>query len=239
MPLVFLSAAASAQVLDCRPGSTSLLVGVPPFEVRCTASAPDGALRDDVTWRFGDGDVGEGATVTHVYEDVGRYLLAAEFPAAPPPGDSAATGDTGLPPGPSEEKVQVTVCGPPRPDFRVHFRGGLEYALENLTPPDPGCLAELRWDVFRGAGQGGAPIETVRTWDPVVVLPDRDTYTFVLSVGGIGGTAAAAVTVEARGGRTDAYGEAPIPWACASPGAGLPAGLGAAAALLVLSRRRR
>jgi MYXO-CTERM domain-containing protein len=214
---------AQSLVVQCGGDATLLLVGVPPYDLRCTASDPDGTLRDDAVWRFGDGAGAEGAVVDHRYDEVGHFVLSAEAPAE----DGAL----------EEVRGQVTVCGAPRPRFELHFRGGLDYVVENTTPPDPGCLDELRWDVFRGRGQGGEVVFGSLTWEPEFTFPDEDTYTVVLSIGGIGGVAASALEVEADGGFTDAYDDA-AGNACSTTGpvGGWAVGLVAA---LAAARRRR
>jgi uncharacterized protein (TIGR03382 family) len=227
--LATLAAAAELDV-TCRPGGDTLtLVGLPPFEVRCTAAYPDGTLAEGAEWRFGDGATGSGPVVSHEYAEVGRYVLAAEVREAP------ATGDTGAPTEWSR-RGEVTVCGAPRPRFDLHFRGGLIYQTENTTPPDPGCISELRWDVFRGAGQRGEPVSTTTNWSPRLTLPEEGEYTIVLSIGGIGGVAASAATIQAEGGLTDAFREIGATLCATGPGAPPVAAL---LALAALRRRRR
>jgi hypothetical protein len=226
-----LLAGAGAAELDvvCRPDGEDelLLVGLPPFEIRCTASLPDGTLADDTEWLFGDGTTGSGAAVAHVYEKVGRYPLAAFA-------SDVATSDTGLPTD-YARRGQVTVCGEPRPRFETHFRGGLMYRFTNLTPPDPGCLSELRWDLFEGEGQQGESLQTSTTWDAQVEVPEKGKWTMVLSIGGIGGVAASAVTLDADGGLTDAYAESAFAGCNTAP---LAPWWVAAVALAGLRRRR-
>lgn len=230
--VAFAVAQAAELVVTCEPGGTSelLLVGLPPFEIRCTASYPDGRLAEDAVWRFGDGDGDAGAAVSHVYEEVGRYPLSAEV--------WGVLEDSGQPTDWSR-RGEVAVCGAPRPRFSLRFRGGLHYLAENTTPPDPGCVSELRWEIFRGRGQGGQPVFTSATWSPRFELPAEGEYTVVLTVGGIGGVEAAATTIVADGGLTDQFREVGATACATGPATGGGWGFALGAGLLAVRRRRR
>jgi hypothetical protein len=191
-------------MVDCEPGVDLQLVGLPPFEVRCTAAPDDPEVgEDEVVWRFGDGEVATGFVVSHTYTEVGQFSLGVEVGG--------------------EEPVRgiVTTCGVPAPVFTWEHLGGLEYRAVNETPPSPNCIDQLRWQVFRGKDRTREPVFEETIWEPRFEVPEEGDYTLVLTMGGLAGSAAAASRIEARGGLGDAERENSMAATCAGPSSGM------------------
>ena len=97
----------------------------------------------------------------------------------------------------------MTVCGPPEPAFTTIDMGGLEVQVENHTTVAVHCLSDLQWDVIPGTDPEAEPELQFTVWSPRVSLPREGTWTFVLTLGGIGGTTSASAVVEAQYGLPD------------------------------------
>ncbi|MEQ1501632.1 MAG: PKD domain-containing protein [Myxococcota bacterium] len=234
-------AADDVSVVDfaCSPGEvgTDGIVGLAPLEVQCVATLPAAGTWDDVTWTFGDGSVVSGESASFVYTEPGQYTVSVRLEGYDD-GSGVLTAPTvtryGL----------VTVCGEPEPAFTYQNKGGLVFDLINKTTVAVHCVNDLRWDVFRG-GTGGDPAMTLDTWDPRVELPDEGEWTFRLTLGGMGGTAASELTIDAQYQLTDDFDTAGHAAACTTVplGGPQPAGLAAFGALAVAAigraRRRR
>lgn len=235
--LAWLAASALAAPFDfsCSPDEGAGVVGVPPLEIRCVVEPPPGTF-DRAVFAWGDGQTEEGTALAHVYDAPDQYSVAVTlFGYAPPAG-----GETGLPaPEAGDLSVRrdglVTVCGPPEPEFSWVDMGGLDVRLVNSTPVAVGCIEEIRWEVFRGTRTDGDPELTFDGWEPRFLLPEEGEWTVVLTLGGIAGTRAAELAIDARYGLPDGLFS---PRArCAS----VPGGLAAPGLLLIglLTRRRR
>ncbi len=228
---VLLVTAASAQVdVDflCSPGNGDPIVGLPPLEVRCVVDAPVGATWQQTTWLWGDGGTTSGDAVSHVYEGPGQYSVSVIL-------EGFVEQDSVTNPSRRVDAL-VTVCGEPDPSFTFIDKGGRDYQLVNTTDVGtPQCIDQLLWEVFQGRKRDGQPLLTFEGWEPRFELPQDGTYTVVLTVGGIGGTSAASLELEAMYGLTDDLKNRTAECATAPPSAGwMAASLG----LLTLSRRR-
>lgn len=233
MLLLALPAAAADFDFTCADGGP--VVGLPGLVVNCVAEVPVGGTFDDVSWRFGDGGVATGTAVSHTYEDVGQFSVVAEVTGWVP--DDPADVETPT----AEQFGLVTVCGAPEPEFEWVGGGGLDVALINHTEPQYRCISEVRWEVFEGSSQGGEALMTFDTWHPEITLPEEGLYTVVLTMGGIGGTGAASLEIDARYGLPQELTDGPLPFAACDTGlVGGSAGWAwAPLALLALGRRRR
>ncbi|MCA9494660.1 MAG: PKD domain-containing protein [Myxococcales bacterium] len=234
MVVSLLSLPALAGDIDFVCADGNPVVGLPGLAVNCVAQPPLDGAYDDVVWLFGDGEVATGLAVSHTYEDVGQYSVAVTLagwtPDDPEDVETPALKRHGL----------ITVCGEPAPEFTYEGVGGLDVVLLNRTPPEPRCISRIQWDLYEGKSQGGSALMTLDTWDPELTLPDKGVYTVVLTVGGLAGTNAAALEIDARYGLPDELTNGPLPFAgCDSSGSGRAAALGWAPLLLLAARRRR
>lgn len=228
--LLALPALAGALDFTCADGGP--VTGLPGLTVNCVAEPPLDGDFDDIVWLFGDGAVGRGIAVSHTYEDVGQFTIGASLEGWQPDDPE----DTEVPS--ARRHGLVTVCGEPEPEFTYEAVGGLDLVVLNRTPPQPRCISRIRWDLYEGRTQGGEGLMTFDTWDPELTLPDAGLYTMVLTVGGIAGTQAAALEIDARYGLPDELSDGPLPFAgCDSTSR--TGAVGWAPVLLLAVRRRR
>lgn len=134
--------------------------GVAPLAVNCNASASydqDGTI-ESYDWQFGDGTIGQGITVSHLYSNPGAYTITL-----------TVTDDKGAH---TSTTQQVMVFRPLRrpvarvratllkrwPTWTVRFDGTGSY------DPDGGPIVSYQWDI---AGMGfTTPIVTIDFWAP-------------------------------------------------------------------------
>ena len=237
LALLVATPARSAEVdFVCSPDDdgNGPIVGLPGLEVRCVVDAPitEGTW-EATTWLFGDGTVLEGDAVAHTYAQVGQYTVSVELDGFVPfaPDSGAEEVDPG-----ASKPGYVTVCGPPEPEFTYRYKGDLDYQMINTSAVAVHCLATSQWSVFEGRGTGGEPIATATTWDPRFTLPREGTYTVTLTQGGIAGTAAASLEIEAEIGLSGDFAAAPHASGCRTAHLGP---LGTLPLVALLARRRR
>ncbi len=134
--------------------------GVAPLAVNCNATAsydPDGEITQ-YDWQFGDGTIGKGVTVSHLFANPGVYTITL-----------TVTDDKGAH---TSATQQVMVFRPLRrpvakirasllqrwPTWTVRFDGTGSY------DPDGGSIISYQWDI---AGMGfTTPIVTIDFWAP-------------------------------------------------------------------------
>ncbi|MEN0064963.1 MAG: PKD domain-containing protein [Myxococcota bacterium] len=211
--------------------SAGLSVGVAPFTINCAVTSD---FLNEVTgadWRWGDGSVDDGLTVSHEYVEPGNYTVEVTVT-----GDREACGEDGW--SNTFRRIgYVRACGEPEASFEIEQVDGLRYQLLNDSDVSVfGCISEIQWDVFKGDSVNGERVgEPIAAWEPELNLPEPGTYTVAMSLGGIGGVGGATLTFEASrtGGTQRGFG-------CSTGTA--PAGLAALGGLVViglLARRRR
>ncbi|MCB9685430.1 MAG: PKD domain-containing protein [Alphaproteobacteria bacterium] len=234
MVVTLLSLPALAGPIDFVCADGDPVVGLPGLTVNCVAQPPLDGTYDDVLWLFGDGEIGTGSAVSHTYEDVGQYTVGVALEGWVPDDPE----DTEIPT--TKRHGLVTVCGEPTPEFTYEGVGGLDVVLLNRTPPEPRCISRIQWDLYEGRSQGGQALMTFETWDPRLTLPDKGVYTVVLTVGGLAGTNAAALEIDARYGLPDELVDGPLPFAgCDTSGPGRWGTVAWAPLVLLAARRRR
>lgn len=202
--------------IACEPREDDRVVGVAPFEVQCGLEATEAVGWSRVTWLTGDGAQVTADGFTHVYERPGSYSVQATVE-----GLAYVAVDTGIPSDTVvlREEGYVTACAVPVPEFTYRHLGGLEYEMVNTSEFLVNCLDTIQWTVHRGDGRTESPVATFEIWDPRITLPDEGEYTVFLDLGGVAGTAAASLTIDATGGLPDAL--AGHPFYCSTGGVGL------------------
>ncbi|CCG01723.1 PKD domain-containing protein [Blastococcus saxobsidens] len=142
---------------------------------------PDGSITSH-EWDFGDGSIGTGATVEHVYAAAGTYTVTLTVTD-----DHGATAQTSTP---------VTVTDPPNAEPVAAFTAaveGLSVSLDGSGSSDAdGSIASYGWDFGDGATGAGATASHT--------YAAAGTYTVTLTVTdgeGATGTATESVTVTA------------------------------------------
>lgn len=235
LPLLLAAPAHPAEVdFVCSPDDgTGRIVGLPGLEVRCVVDAPSAeGTWDATTWIFGDGTTAAGDAVAHVYDDVGQFSVSVELDGFVP-----FAADTGERSDPTRSKYgYVTICGAPEPEFTYRYKGDLDYQMINGSTVALHCLSTSVWDVFEGRQVGGEPVATSSSWEPRFTLPAEGPYTVVLTQGGIAGTSAAKLEIDAKIGLSGDFAAAPFASGCETAGGAPLAGL---PVLLLLRRRRR
>jgi len=193
LPSLAVAAAQDDVPFDCGNG-TLPIVGVPGVEIHCVFVPPtDGSSWESVHWSFGDGSVAEGDAVSHVYDTPGQFTVFLELDGWTPPAGEEDGADPWF-----AAYGLVNVCGEPEPAFDIVALGGLDYQIVNGSTATSYCLSDLLWEVY---GDGAAEPElTFDTWQPRVAFPAEGSWRIVLTLGGIGGTAAAEQQVEATYG---------------------------------------
>jgi len=196
--LMMTTAQASHQPVDfrCSHDVGGEVIGVPPFELKCVADiGEDVQSYDAVEWAFGDGELVTGDAASHTYTEAGTYSVSATLLGA------VMVSDEDL--ATVERKLgYVTACPIPDVDMTVYHYAGLTYDLLNYTDVgNHGCVSDLEWNIHEGDGTNGKVVAgPFDVWNVRVELPEEGTYTAVLNVGGIAGTAAAKLTFEAVDG---------------------------------------
>jgi hypothetical protein len=178
----------------------TIALGVVPLTLKCVV---DFYLADKVTkteWRWGDGsasDVLEAPTdplkVEHTYDTIGTYNVEMCVSYDRPTGEGDATESARAC---VRRRGYALACDKPTPEFSYHPVDSRVLAFDNYTDlKTERCIYEIAWEIFEGESATGTPIDTVESWQPVYEFPDNGTYTVVLNIGGIGGTAASELTV--------------------------------------------
>ena len=168
------------------------VIGTPPLTVDCTVVSDDVSNLNRATWDVSDGPPLSGESISHTFTEPGRYTISVDLTEADWPCD-AGTFDPILR---REEFVQV--CPTAAPEFVVEALRGNQVQFFNESPlSDFGCISAVTWEIFEGSEVADTPIiGPLRAWEPIVALPEPGTYTALLTLGGIGGTAAARATFE-------------------------------------------
>ncbi len=193
LPSLAVAVAQDDVPFDCGNGALPI-VGVLGLEIHCVLVPPtDGSTWESVRWTFGDGSVAAGDAVSHVYEEAGQFTVIVELDGWTPP----AGEEDGPDPWWAAHGL-VNVCGEPEPDFGIVALGGLDYKMVNSSRATTWCLSALLWEVIpAGASE---PELAFDTWEPQFAFPAEGSWRIVLTLGGIGGTAAAEQNVEATYG---------------------------------------
>lgn len=232
IPTLLLAVSAQAAEVDftCTPGDGADIVGLPPLEITCEVIPPSDGTWDAVSWTFGEGTLLTGETVSFTYEETGQYTVTALLD-----GYEGASGTD----EPYEQKYGfVTVCGEPEVEFTYRNKGGLDYALVNETTVAVNCIDQLLWEVFEGRRAEGEPAFVFETWEPRFELPDEGPWTVRLTVGGLAGTSAAALTIDAKYKLTEDLTQGPHAYWCATGPSAAGGALWLVGALLLWRRRR-
>lgn len=233
IPTLVLAVSAHAADVDftCSPDEGGGIVGLPPLEVRCVVVTPAEGTWESTSWTFGEGTLLTGDAVSFVYEDEGQYTVSVQL-------DGYEGLDTATDDPYHAEFGYVTVCGAPEVRFTYVNKGGLDYELVNKTVVAVNCIQDLQWEVFEGKSAEGEPKYVFETWSPRFELPREGPWTIRLTVGGLAGTSAADLTIDAKKQLTDDLTQGPHAYWCAtSPSAGAPWMW--VAGLVVLRRRKR
>ncbi len=168
--------------------------GVVPLDLNCVVES-EGFLNEvtEANWSFGDGNAAEGMQVTNTYGEPGNYTIEVAVH-----GERDECGESGW--NSTFRKVGfVTVCDEPIPEFSVEHFDGLKYQMTNRTDVSVfGCISDIQWEVYKGKSVSGEPIEVLKAWEPLIEFPNEGDYTVIVNVGGIGGTGAASIVVEAK-----------------------------------------
>jgi V8-like Glu-specific endopeptidase len=220
----------SNEVTPGDPNTTAL--GQVPFDLKCVV---DFYLADKikrVEWAWGDGTVEELTTgdllrAQHVYNEAGSFNVRMCVEYERPIGDN---GEVELANSCVKRVGYALACDVPAPAFSVRAVDTRTLAFDNLTSLETDrCFYDIAWDIFEGESASGTPVDTIESWQPVYEFESSGTYTVVLNIGGIGGTGAAALTLD--------VGKETRGVACGSLGGG-GVGVFAAVGLLALRRRR-
>ena len=205
--------------------------GVVPMDLNCVVES-EGFLNEvtEANWSFGDGNAGEGLAVTNTYSEPGNYTIEVAVH-----GERDECGEAGW--NSTFRKVGfVTACDVPAPTFTYAHVDGLKYQISNRTDVSVfGCISDIQWEVYKGTSVKGEPLQSKKAWEPLIEFPEEGEYTIVANVGGIAGTGAASIVIDAKDRRGEGRGCNTMgQMAAFGSGSFLVVGLG----LLGLRRRR-
>ena len=168
--------------------------GVVPLDLNCVVES-EGFLNEvtEATWSFGDGNADEGMNVTNTYTEPGNYTIEVAVH-----GERDECGVDGW--NSTFRKVGfVTVCDVPEPVFTSDHYDGLQYQMTNRTDVSVfGCISDIQWEVYKGSKASGTPIDVKKAWEPLFEFPEEGQYTVIVNIGGIGGTGASSITIDAK-----------------------------------------
>ena len=229
IPTLLLAAAAHGAEVDftCSPGEGAHIVGLPPLEIHCVVEPPAEGTWEAVSWTFGEGTLLMGDSVSFVYEEPGQYTVTVQLDGYEGPDE------------PYEQKYGfVTTCGEPEVEFTYKNKGGLDYTFENRTTVAVNCIDQLVWEVFEGEQAEGEPAFVFDTWEPRFEFPEEGPWTVRLTVGGLAGTTAAELTIDAKYKLTEDLTQGPRAHWCATGPSAAGGALWLVGALLLRRRRR-
>ncbi|MCA9569689.1 MAG: trypsin-like serine protease [Myxococcales bacterium] len=188
--------------------NTSIAIGTVPMDLQCIVDAGDPQTIEQVQWLWGDGTEAETVTTltaSHTYSEMGVYNLRACVV-----GERAGNEYTDC----TLKASHVNACDVPLASFEATPAEGLRIDVTNTTSLRAhNCVSNALWEVYQGDAASGDPIISLTGWQPELDVRDFGvgTYTVVLNVGGLGGTGAAAATVEVgRGSGCSTGGLAPM-----------------------------
>ena len=170
----------------------SVAVGNVPFEMRCgmTFSTPEDIA--SVSWSWGDGESSEGTIGVHEYVRDGNFTVRM---------CATATEDAGAWQHCVSRISHVRACAPPDVAFTYDVLDGNTVQFINQTDLRTwGCIFDVQWDIFSGTDTSGEPMISIDAWEPRHTFEEKGNYTVVLNVGGLAGTSAAMINLDAGGG---------------------------------------
>ncbi|MBZ0293710.1 MAG: PKD domain-containing protein [Anaerolineae bacterium] len=148
--------------------------GTIPLTVQFDATTSSGEI-NSYSWDFGDGETGQGATVSHVYDEVGTYTVTLIVTG--PGGNATATAEISATP-PIE---------PPSAAFTASPEAGPAPLEVEFTNQSSGDGLSFSWDFGDG--------ETSQEIEPIHTYANAGQYTVTLTVNGISDTDTAQGTI--------------------------------------------
>jgi hypothetical protein len=206
--------------------TNGISVGVVPFELKCVIVSEYLSEIVEAEWNFGDGGTATSISAAHTYTEPGNYTIQLSVD-----GQREACGEEGW--SNNFRRVgYVRACGVPQAAFAAGHLDGLQYQMLNDSDVSVyGCISNIQWTVYEGEGTGGKVIvDQLQAWEPIIDFPEAGRYTVVMNLGGIGGTGAAMVVVDAKNRRGEGRG-------CDVGSTGAAGGLALALGLLAIRRR--
>lgn len=143
------------------------LSGIAPLETVFTSTSV-GSI-DTISWDFGDGTYGEGASVSHTYEKPGKYAVKL-----------TVTGPGGVAEEVHDDYITVASDTPPRARFSTDVRTGSAPLTVSFTDQSQGTITDRVWKFGDG--------KVSREQNPVHTYNVTGVYTVSLDVSGPAGS---------------------------------------------------
>jgi hypothetical protein len=213
----------------------TIALGTVPETLKCLVDFYATDRISKVVWYWGDGSEpttrtpADGSVVEgdHEYATPGAYNIQMCATYTQGEGDQAREIESCV----SRDDYAV-MCDAPAPLFTYDAVDVNELQFINKTEYySDRCISGIQWDIYEGESATGEPIDSVISWQPRYQFESGGTYTIVLNVGGVGGTNAAALTIN--------VGQASRGASCDVGGASGALGGALALGALFAARRRR